>query len=246
MILQVKELRKSFGDLSVLKGVSLTLEPKVLCALIGPNGAGKSTLFNVITGLFKGNNGKVFFDGRDITDWEAYRISSMKLSRTFQIVSIFNRLSSFDSVQAALISCHKQTLDLLTKGKGLFRGKVLQLLDLVGLGDKAYWPSNALAHGEKKRLELAIALANEPKMLLLDEPTSGMAPDETGEIMSLIKKLRDEMGVTIFFVEHDMRAVFEWAERIIVLHQGAVFADGLPMEIKNDKRVQEIYLGSGV
>jgi len=246
MILEVKGLSKSFGDLKVLNNVSFTLEPKVLCALIGPNGAGKSTLFNVITGLFKGNGGKVFFDGIDITNLEAYTISSMKLSRTFQIVSIFNRLSLFDSVQSAVISSNKKTLDFFSRGAGIFQERVLQLLDLVGLVDKAYWLSSTIAHGEKKRLELAIALANEPKMLLLDEPTSGMAPDETGEIMSLVKKLRDEMGVTICFVEHDMRAVFGWAERVIVLHQGTIFVDGLPMEIKNNKKVQEIYLGSGV
>jgi branched-chain amino acid transport system ATP-binding protein len=246
MILEVKGLSNSFGDLKVLSNVSFNLEPKVLCALIGPNGAGKSTLFNVITGLFKGNSGKVFFDGIDITNLEAYTISSMKLSRTFQIVSIFNRLSLFDIVQSAVISCNKKTLDFFSKGAGIFQEKVLQLLDLVGLVDKAYWLSSTLSHGEKKCLELAIALANEPKMLLLDEPTSGMAPDETGEIMSLVKKLRDEMGVTIFFVEHDMRAVFGWAERVIVLHQGTILVDGLPMEIKNNKKVQEIYLGSGV
>ena len=245
MILEVKGLSSSFGDLKVLDNVSFSLEPKVLCALIGVNGAGKSTLFNVITGLFKGNGGKVFFDGIDITNLAAYTISSMKLSRTFQIVSIFNRLTLFDSVQSAVMSGNGKTLDFFSRGAGIFKERVLQLLDLVGLVDKAYWLSSTLSHGDKKRLELAIALANDPKMLLLDEPTAGMALDETGEIMSLVKKLRDELGVTIFFVEHDMRAVFGWAERVIVLHQGNVFVDGLPMDIKNNKKVQEIYLGSG-
>jgi branched-chain amino acid transport system ATP-binding protein len=246
MILEVKGLSKSFGELEVLNNVSFSLEPKTLCALIGPNGAGKSTLFNVITGLFKGSGGKVIFDGIDITNWDAYTICAMKLSRTFQIVSIFNRLSLFNSVQAAVISCNKKTMSLFSKGMGMFGEKVLQLLDIVGLSDKVNWLSGTLAHGEKKRLELAIALANEPKLLLLDEPTSGMAPEETGEIMSVVKRLRDEMGLTILFVEHDMRAVFGWAERIIVLHQGTIFADGLPMEIRNNQRIQEIYLGSEI
>jgi branched-chain amino acid transport system ATP-binding protein len=246
MILELKGLSKSFGELKVLNRVSLTLEPKVLCALIGPNGAGKSTLFNVITGLFKADEGRVFFNGFEITGWEAHAICSAKLSRTFQITSIFNRLSLFDSVQAAIISCNKKTVNLFAKGKKLFRERVFQILDFVGLADKADWVSSALPHGDKKRLEMAIAMANEPKLLLLDEPTSGMAPEETGEIMSLVKRLRDEMGLTFIFVEHDMGAVFGWAERIIVFHQGVVFADGLPIEIRNNKQVQEIYLGGEV
>jgi branched-chain amino acid transport system ATP-binding protein len=246
MILELKEISKSFGEVKVINRVSLALEPKVLCALIGPNGAGKSTLFNVITGLFKGDEGKVIFDGVEITNWEAHAISSAKLSRTFQITSIFPRLSLFDSIQAAVISCNKKTGDLFSGGRRVFRDRVLQILDFVGLADRAEWTSGALPHGDKKRLELAIALANKPKMLLLDEPTSGMAPEETGEIMNLVKRLRDEMGLTIFFVEHDMGVVFGWAERVIVLHQGAIFADALPIEIRNNKQVQEIYLGGDV
>lgn len=243
IILEAKELSKSFGKLRVLEKISFTLESGILCALIGPNGAGKSTLFNVITGLLKGDEGTVIFEGVNITNETAYDIPRKGLSRTFQIVSIFPMLSLFDNVQAAVISHKKETMNLFSKGKRIFREEVFRLLKLVGLDDKSEIVCGALPHGDKKRLELAIALANEPKMLLLDEPTSGMAPEETEEIMSLIKKLRDNIGLTIFFVEHDMKAVFGWAERIIVLHQGRIIADGTPMEISNNKRVQEIYLG---
>jgi len=242
-ILQIEQVSKAFGELKALNGVDLRVNYGEFSALIGPNGAGKSTLFNVVTGLLKKDSGKVVFDGVEITKDTPYMITEKGLSRTFQIVSILPRLSVYDNVLAAVLSQKKQMMNFFARGKRLFKEEVFRILELVGLGGEPETVSSNLAHGDKKRLELGIALANDPKMLLLDEPTSGMAPEETGEIMSLIKRLCDEMGLTIFFVEHDMKAVFGWADRVIVLHYGRVVADGLPEDIRNNALVQEIYLG---
>lgn len=246
MILQTKELTKAFGGVYAIQQANFILEPKILQALIGPNGAGKTTFFNLITGLFRADGGSVLFDGLDITNWPPYEICQKGLSRTFQIINIFPQVKVFDSIQMAVLAHKKQTMNIFSWKENMFLKAVYNLLDIVGLTDKADSIGGQMSLGEKKRLEMAIALANEPKLLLLDEPTSGMAPEETSEIMNLIKRLRDELEITICFVEHDMNAVFGWAERITVLHQGRIIADGSPIDIKNNEQVQQVYLGGEI
>lgn len=246
MILQTKGLTKSFGGVFAIDQVDFDLEPGIIQALIGPNGAGKTTLFNVITGLFKADDGMVLFDGLDITGWEPYQICHKGLSRTFQIINIFPGLSVFENIQMAVVSHKRETKNLFARKEKMFREEVFQLLEIIGLSDKVDSIGGNMSLGEKKRLEMAIALANEPKLLLLDEPTSGMGPEETAEIMDLVKKLRDELKITICFVEHDMNAVFQWAERITVLHQGKIIASGSPLDIKNNQQVQRVYLGGEI
>jgi branched-chain amino acid transport system ATP-binding protein len=243
MILETKELCRSFGGVMALRRVNLDLEQGEFRALIGPNGAGKTTFFNVLTGLIKSDSGQVLFNGIPITNRPPHDICCRGLSRTFQIVRIFARVSVFDSVQTAVLSHNKKTLNLFARAKNLFQEEVFRILDIVGLSDKANMASGALPHGDKKRVDMAIALANEPRVLLLDEPTTGMANEETGEIMNLVKSLRDKLGLTICFIEHDMAAVFGFADRITVMNQGSVIADASPMEIKDNEEVQRIYLG---
>jgi branched-chain amino acid transport system ATP-binding protein len=246
VILQTKGLTKSFGGVFAIDQVDFDLEPGTIQALIGPNGAGKTTLFNVITGLFKADDGMVLFDGLDITGWKPYQICHKGLSRTFQIINIFPGLSVFENIQMAVVSHKRETKNLFAWKEKMFREEASQLLEIIGLSDKVDSIGGNMSLGEKKRLEMAIALANEPKLLLLDEPTSGMGPEETTEIMHLVKKLRDELKITICFVEHDMNAVFEWAERITVLHQGKIIAGGSPLDIRNNEQVQRVYLGGEI
>jgi branched-chain amino acid transport system ATP-binding protein len=246
VILQTKGLTKSFGGVRAIDQVDFDLEPGIIQALIGPNGAGKTTFFNVITGLFKADGGMVLFGGLNITGWKPYQICHKGLSRTFQIINIFPRLSVFENIQMAVVSHKRETKNLFAWKEKMFREEVFHLLEIIGLSDKCDSIGGNMSLGEKKRLEMAIALANEPKLLLLDEPTSGMGPEETTEIMDLVKKLRDELKITICFVEHDMNAVFHWAERITVLHQGKIIASGSPLDIKNNQQVQRVYLGGEV
>lgn len=246
MILKTEKITKSFGGVIALNQVDFVVEAEVIQALIGPNGAGKTTFFNVLTGLFRADQGSVIFDGTEITNWEAYDICRKGISRTFQIINIFPRLSVFESIQVALLANKRKTLRIFSYRQKMFEKEVFYLLDIVGLSDKADSLGGYMSLGEKKRVEMAIALACEPKLLLLDEPTSGMEPNETNEIMNLINKLRKELKVTILFVEHDMNAVFGYAERITVLHQGKIIADGSPADIKTNELVQRVYLGDEI
>ena len=213
--------------------------------MIGPNGAGKTTFFNVLTHKLKADNGKVLLCGEDITGLSIHEINRRGISRAFQIVNIFPRLTVFESLLGVLITAHKRNLNMFSRAKNHadIRQEAFSILEAVGLGERANVIAGTLAHGDKRRLDIAIALASRPKVMLLDEPTAGMSAEETVAMTELIRRVRDEQRVTILFTEHDMNVVFAIAERIVVLHQGRLIADGKPEVVRDNKNVIEAYLG---
>ena len=245
-ILRVEGLAKRFGGLEALGGMDLSVAQGDFRAIIGPNGAGKSTFFNTMTGLLRPDAGRVVFEGRDVTGEPPHRLARRGVGRTFQITSVFRRLTALENVQTALLAHHRRHFNFLARARRLYRAEALFLLDRVGLHDQAGKPSGMLAHGDQRRLELAIALASEPRLLLLDEPTAGMAPRERHEIMALVGRIAADTGLTVVFTEHDMDVVFAVARRITVLHQGAVLADDAPAAVRANADVQRVYLGQPV
>ena len=243
MILETKKLVKEFGKLLATNAVSFSLQPGEIHAIIGPNGAGKSTFFNLITGYHLPDSGQVFFKGQQITGLPPYKRCRLGITRSFQITSIYPKLTVYDSVLMALLSHQKATTHFFSSANKYFKEEVWQILEDVGLADQARITGDSISHGDKKRLELAVTLGTKPELLLLDEPTCGMSPEETESIMIFIKKLVDEKGLTILFTEHDMGVVFGIARRISVLHQGTLIADGTPEEVRNSEEVQRVYLG---
>jgi branched-chain amino acid transport system ATP-binding protein len=243
MILETERLVKSFGGLTAVHEVSLRVQEGELASIIGPNGAGKTTLFNLLTGHLPLDSGRVIFKGQDITGLPPHTVSRMGIGRSFQRLNIFPRLSAFENVQVAVFSVQRQSRNLFSRASRLARGETEAILDSVGLGDKKDVKGGLLAHGDQKRLEMGIALAVEPTLLLLDEPTQGMSPGESAEITRLIQKLVKEKGLTLIFVEHDMNVVFGISDSIRVLHQGRIIFEGKPEEVKNNEEVQRIYLG---
>jgi branched-chain amino acid transport system ATP-binding protein len=243
MILETENLAKSFGGLTAVYDVNLRIQEGELASIIGPNGAGKTTLFNLLTGHLPLDSGRVIFQGRDITGLPPHTISRMGIGRSFQRLNIFPRLSAFDNVQVAVFSAQRQSRNLFSRASRLARRETEAILDSVGLLDKKDVKGGLLAHGDQKRLEMGIALAVEPTLLLLDEPTQGMSPRESAEITRLIQKLVKEKGLTLIFVEHDMNVVFGISDNIKVLHQGRIIFEGKPEEVKNNQEVQKIYLG---
>jgi branched-chain amino acid transport system ATP-binding protein len=241
--LQTQEISKEFGKLRAVHEVSLEIKKGDIHAIIGPNGAGKSTYFNLVTGYHRATSGKVLFRGKEITHLPAYRRCTLGITRSFQITSIYPKLSVFESVLMALLSHRKATLNFFSSAKKFFNEDVWRILEDVGLADQANGLGDSISHGDKKRLELAITLGTEPEVLLLDEPTCGMSPEETEITMGLINKLSKERGITILFTEHDMSVVFGIAKRISVLHQGTLIADGSPQEVRASAEVQKVYLG---
>ncbi len=245
MFLRTQELVKDFGKLRAVNRVSLDIRQGDVHAIIGPNGAGKSTYFNLITGYHAADEGKVLFKGEDITRLRSYKRCKLGITRSFQITSIYPKLTVYESVLMALLSHRRVTLNFLTSAKKFFRSEVWRILEDVGLTDQANLLGDSISHGDKKRLELAVTLGTEPIMLLLDEPTCGMSPEETESTMVLIQKLAKERGLTILFTEHDMGVVFGMSKRISVLHQGTLIADGTPQEVRASEQVQQVYLGGG-
>ncbi|MCL6640337.1 MAG: ABC transporter ATP-binding protein, partial [Candidatus Rokubacteria bacterium] len=207
------------------------------------NGAGKTTLFNLITGHLRPDAGRVVFQGREITGLPPHEICRLGMGRSFQRTNIFPRLTVFQNVQAAFISHRGRGLDLWRRVDRLYREETEAVLASVGLLDKAGEVSAFLSHGNQKQLELAIALASEPQLLLLDEPTAGMSAAETRETIALVSRITRERGLTLLFTEHDMAVVFSIAEVITVLHQGRVIAEGAPGEVRQDPEVRRVYLG---
>jgi branched-chain amino acid transport system ATP-binding protein len=242
-MLRIEAVTKSFGGFVAVRDVSLSVERGRMACVIGPNGAGKSTLFNLITGHLQPTRGQVFFGDRDITGRPPHVICRMGIGRSFQRTNIFPRLSVFDNVQVAVLSHLGRTLNLMAPARALARDETMTLLEAVGLAGEAQSTSGTLSYGLQKQLELGIALASEPQMLLLDEPTAGMSPQETADTIALIGSIVRQRGLTLLFTEHDMDVVFSIAERITVLHQGAVLAEGTPDEVQNNEDVQRIYLG---
>jgi branched-chain amino acid transport system ATP-binding protein len=248
VILEVRNVVKSFGGLRALQDVSLSVEQGEIRAVIGPNGAGKSTLFNVLTGLLPPDSGHVLFDGEPITGEPPHRIIRKGIGRSFQITNIFPRMSVFENVQVALFSHHgigKNPLSLARKFAEIGE-EALSILEQVGLAEKYDSSASVLSHGDQKRLEIAISLASRPKLLMLDEPTAGMSRFESRETVALLRKISREQGLTLVFTEHDMDIVFGISERITVLQQGMVIADGTPPEIKANPEVRRAYLGDEI
>ena len=243
LVLQVVGLRKHFGGVQAVNGVDLAVSEGELRAIIGPNGAGKTTLFNLISGDLPHDSGQIYFRGEQISGLMPPELCRRGLARTFQITSIFRRLTTLENVQTALLTHHRRHHELFRPARRLYRDEAMVLLDRVGLADQAPKPSGILAHGDQRRLELALALASEPQLLMLDEPTAGMAPRERHEIMALAAGIASDARLTIVFTEHDMDVVFAVARRITVLHQGAVLAEGTPLEVRGHPEVQRVYLG---
>jgi branched-chain amino acid transport system ATP-binding protein len=243
MILETEKLVKSFGGLTAVYDVNFQIKEGELASIIGPNGAGKTTLFNLITGHLPADAGRVVFKGKDITKLPPHTISRMGIGRSFQRLNIFPRLSAFENVQVAIFSAQRQSRNLFSRAYKLAQKETEAILDSVGLLDKKHVKGGLLAHGDQKRLEMGIALAVEPQLLLLDEPTQGMSPKESAEITQLIQKLVKERGLTLIFVEHDMNVVFGISDNIKVMHQGKIIFEGNPDEVKNNEEVQRIYLG---
>ena len=242
-VLQVTGLRKSFGGVEAVAGVSLSLARGEIRALIGPNGAGKSTLFNILAGQLRADAGVVEFCGRAITGLPPHAVARRGVGRTFQITATFASLTALENVEAARLSRRRRSAALWTSAAHVERERATALLAEVGLSEQAGRPAAVLAYGDLKKLELAIALAGEPTLLLLDEPTAGMAVAERGALMALAASIARERQLTVLFTEHDMDVVFAVADRIVVLHEGRVIADGPPAAVREDRQVQAVYLG---
>jgi branched-chain amino acid transport system ATP-binding protein len=245
-VLEVRDVWKAFGGFQALAGVSFSLTRGRIAAIIGPNGAGKTTLFNVITGHLRPDKGVVALDGRDIVGMAPHDICRLGMGRSFQRTNIFPRLTVFENVQAAVISHRRRGRDVISRVEGLYRAETETVLVALGLLDRANEVSGFLSHGAQKQLELGIALASEPALLLLDEPTAGMSAMEGRETITLIARIARDRRLTVLFTEHDMDVVFSIAEAITVLHQGRIIAEGTPADVRGDASVRRVYLGERV
>lgn len=252
-LLEINNLNKSFGGLSAVLNFNFRLEKKELVGLIGPNGAGKTTVFNLITGVYKPDQGTILFSGKDIAGLPPYNICKKGVARTFQNIRLFNDITVLDNVKIAF---HKDVnyslLGAVLRTPPFFRGeaeiekKALEYLRIFNLEDKKEEIASSLPYGEQRRLEIARALATNPTMLILDEPAAGMNPHETHELMELIQWIKKDFNLSILLIEHDMSLVMGVCERIYVLDYGQVIAEGVPEEIKTNKKVIEAYLGEEV
>ncbi|MET3332407.1 MULTISPECIES: ABC transporter ATP-binding protein [Bradyrhizobium] len=245
-LLAVEGLTKSYGGIHAVRGVSFSLRAGEILALIGPNGAGKSTCFDMLNGQNKPDTGQVRLLGEETTGKKPREIWRMGVGRTFQITATFATMTVRENVQVALISHERQLFNLFGSAPKFDRGEAGRLLELVGMGGYADRPCGELAYGDLKRLELAVALANQPKLLLMDEPTAGMAPRERVDLMRLTASIAREKSIGVLFTEHDMDVVFEHADRIIVLNRGTLIAEGTPAEVRGNPQVQAVYLGEGL
>ncbi len=244
MILEVHNLYKSFGGLKALCNVSFELAAGQLLAMIGPNGAGKSTCFNLINGQLSPDQGSIFIMGHKVNGKKPRDVWNLGVGRTFQITATFPSMTVLENVQMTLLSYHRRTKSLLKKASRLYIDESMQLLDLVGIADQADRSCGVLAYGDLKRVELAVALANQPKLLLMDEPTAGMGPAERQGLMKLTQSIVRSQKIGVLFTEHDMKVVFNYAERIIVLNRGEMILEGTPDEVQKNNDVQEIYFGA--
>jgi len=244
-LLQVSHLRKRFGGVQALADVSFALPAGQLLALLGPNGAGKSTCFNIINGQTRADGGTVLFDGHDITGLGPRAIWSRGIGRTFQVAIGFGSMTVLENVQTALLAHERKLWQWWQPAASLYREQAHDLLEQVGMADQAARAASELAYGDVKRLELALALAHRPRLLLMDEPTAGMASAERHALMALTRKLVDERGLAVLFTEHSMDVVFAFADHMIVLARGKLIAAGDAETIRGDALVQQVYFGSG-
>jgi branched-chain amino acid transport system ATP-binding protein len=243
--LVVRNLSKAFGGVHAVNDVSFTVARGEFLALIGPNGAGKSTCFNMINGQLVPDSGEIRLGAQSIAGLKPREIWRLGVGRTFQVAATFASMTVVENVQMALISHGQETYWLWRAAASRHRGRALALLDQVGMREAADRPSRELAYGDVKRVELAIALANDPALLLMDEPTAGMAPRERNELIALVKRLVVERQISVLFTEHSMDVVFAHADRIIVLARGRLIADGDAKAIRDNPKVQEVYFGTG-
>ena len=242
-VLRIDELSKRFGGVRAVDGVSFQVAAGEMLALIGPNGAGKSTCFNLINGQERADAGRVALQGRDVTGLPPRRIWRLGVGRTFQVAAVFASMTVAENVQLALLSRRRRLFGLWRRARAQQREAALALLDEIGMADFADRPCDTLAYGDVKRAELAIALANQPGLLLMDEPTAGMAPKERDRLMALAARIARERGIAVLFTEHDMDVVFGHADRIVVLDRGRMIAEGAPESVRADPNVQAVYLG---
>ena len=242
-MLHVEALTKTFDGFLAVNKTSLTVEKGDVMAVIGPNGAGKTTLFHLITGQLTPTSGTINFNDAEITGLAPHQICRQGISRSYQVVNIFNRLTVFENVQVAILSRRRQTFNILQPAKTIAVNETRQILDSVGLLGKEEMTSGILSHGDQKVLEIAIALGNRPELLILDEPTAGMSPEETAVTLRLMKKLSGDMGITILFCEHDMGLVFSIASHVMVMQNGQSIIQGTPDTVRNNQQVREAYLG---
>jgi len=242
-LLTAEGLTKSYGGVRAADNVSFSLEPGEIVALIGPNGAGKTTCFKMLSGQIEPDSGHVFIGERETTGLPPRDIYRLGVGRTFQITETFASMTVRENVQVALLSHHRALHNFYSFAPRAYRAEAERILGFAGIADKAGRPGAELAYGDLKRLELAIALAGEPRLLLMDEPTAGMAPGERTVLMRLVVQLARERTMGVLFTEHDMDIVFEHAQRILVLDRGAIVAEGLPEEVRRNEHVRAIYLG---
>ncbi len=243
--LEVSNIAKAFGGVRAVDDVSFTLARGELLALIGPNGAGKTTCFNMLNGQLRPDKGSIRMGERELVGLRPRQVWKLGVGRTFQITATFGSMTVRENVQMALISHRRKLFSFMSRAREQSRDEADALLARVGLDDQAERSCNVLAYGDLKRLELAIALANEPTLLLMDEPAAGMAPQERIGLMQLTADIVEQSGISVLFTEHDMDVVFAHAHRIMVLNRGALIAEGSPEAVRNDPKVQEVYLGGG-
>jgi branched-chain amino acid transport system ATP-binding protein len=244
-LLSARGLRKNFGGNFAVDGVDFDVEAGQLLALIGPNGAGKTTCFNILNGQLKPTAGQVLLDGRDVTGLEPRAMSRAGIGRTFQITQTFGSMTVLENIQVALMSHNGGLRSFTANVERVCADEGMALLQRVGMAEQAKRGCGVLAYGDLKRVELAMALANEPRVLLMDEPTAGMAPKERVALMELTAEIVRERGVAVLFTEHDMDTVFRHADTVLVLNRGRIIASGPPAAVREDPEVREVYLGSG-
>jgi branched-chain amino acid transport system ATP-binding protein len=244
-LLSVIGLRKHFGGIAAVDGIDFDVHAGELLALIGPNGAGKSTCFNMLNGQIKPSAGTVRLDGRDVTGLPPRAMWRAGVGRTFQITQTYGSMTVLENVQVALMSHHGRLRSFTANVEKLCADEGMALLARVGMADQAKRGCGVLAYGDLKRVELAMALSNQPRVLLMDEPTAGMAPKERVALMALTAEIVQERGVAVLFTEHDMDTVFRHASAVLVLNRGRIIASGTPEAVRDDAQVREVYLGSG-
>jgi branched-chain amino acid transport system ATP-binding protein len=244
MILEVRGLSKAYGGVQALRGVSFGVRAGELVGMIGPNGAGKTTCFNLLNGQLAPDSGEILLEGRPVAGLGPRGIWRRGVGRTFQVAATFGSMTVRENIQVTLLSFKKRLSSFFKNAGRLEIAEADALLRRVGMLDQAERPCAVLAYGDLKRVELAIALANRPRLLLMDEPTAGMAPEERTALMELAAGLARSDGAAVLFTEHDMKVVFGFATRVIVLHSGELIASGPPAEVRADPRVREVYLGN--
>jgi branched-chain amino acid transport system ATP-binding protein len=248
IILRIEGLNKSFGKFLVINDVDLNIKSGLITFLMGPNGAGKTTLINLVTSRLHPDSGKILFKGRDITDTPPHRLVKNKITRSFQVMNVFPRLTVSQNVELPILALLKMTRKWFSGSNDYpdVNREVEKILERTGLLDKKSVLAGKLSHGDQRLLELGIAIAPRPELCFLDEPTSGTNPVEGARVMELMKKLKNEENITFVVVEHDMDTVFSFAELIVVMHKGKILAEGKPDQIRENKEVLEIYLGEEV